>query len=142
MSGGIYKIYNTVTERVYIGRAKDFEKRRRAHLYSLETGKHKNKLMQEDFNRLGKSTFIFTVLEIIEDERTSVKREAFLISQLFDRKEDTYNIIPGYGDAATSVKRQSKRRSKLKEVARSLGYTSWSCFETDVINGRIKISKR
>lgn len=46
----------------------------------------------------------------------------------------------------TQKRRQSRRREKLNEIAGKAGYynkkgkPSWSAYETDVINGRVKIT--
>ncbi len=37
--------------------------------------------------------------------------------------------------------RQAKRRAKLNEIARLAGFTSWSDFETKVINSIVRIIK-
>lgn len=37
---------------------------------------------------------------------------------------------------------QQKRRDKLNEYAKALGYKSWSTFETAVINGKVTFFKR
>lgn len=46
---------------------------------------------------------------------------------------------PAWKDS-TRTQRQSARRAKLNEIAKAAGYESWSKYETEVINGRVKIT--
>jgi hypothetical protein len=39
----------------------------------------------------------------------------------------------------TRTERQTNRRAKLNQIAKSAGYESWSKYETEVINERVKI---
>lgn len=59
---GIYKITNTINNKIYIGQSKDIEHRIEQHLNLLQKKKHENKLMQKDYN-LFSAAFIFEVLE-------------------------------------------------------------------------------
>ncbi len=42
----------------------------------------------------------------------------------------------------TQGKRQNKRRQKLNEIAKAAGFASWSAYETAVINGVARLTKR
>jgi group I intron endonuclease len=63
----IYKITNETTGRVYIGATCSFVKRKQDHISSLRNGKHKNILIQRDFNKYGKDSFLFEVILEQED---------------------------------------------------------------------------
>lgn len=41
--------------------------------------------------------------------------------------------------AMTNAERARKRRARLKKIAESMGYKSWSTVQTDVANGKLKI---
>jgi len=43
------------------------------------------------------------------------------------------------GDTTTK-RRQARRREKLNEIARAKGFSSWSAYETAVLNERVKIA--
>ena len=71
-SAGIYKLTNKSNGRVYIGSSVRFEKRWKAHEWSLLSNRHDNKFLQADFNKCGTDVFIFEIIEIIcgnKDER-------------------------------------------------------------------------
>ena len=42
----------------------------------------------------------------------------------------------------TQKRRQSRRREKLNEIAKAHGFASWSAYETAVINGEARLTKR
>ena len=62
MQKTIYCIRNNVTGRVYIGMTQNPQRRFEQHLSALRGRKHKNELMQEDFDRYG-SVFSIEILD-------------------------------------------------------------------------------
>ena len=60
---GIYKIQNTINNKVYIGQAVDIEDRWRNHLSSLRSNSHANTHLQNSFNYYGENAFIFSIIE-------------------------------------------------------------------------------
>ena len=48
---------------------------------------------------------------------------------------------PPKGDT-TQKCRQSRRREKLNEIAKAAGFASWSAYETAVLNGMARLTKR
>lgn len=90
---GVYKIYNKLNGRIYIGSAKTFKTRISDHIKSLRANKHSNKFLQADFNKCGEEAFAFEILEIIEgDKKSRTRREKELIEKYWDRCKDCYNI--------------------------------------------------
>ena len=62
MVKGIYKLTNDRTGEVYVGQAKDLEKRENRHFRELVNGKHHNSGMQKDHDR--GDTFSFEIVEL------------------------------------------------------------------------------
>lgn len=58
----IYCMWNTSTGRAYIGMSANPQNRFKQHLSALTSNRHKNSLMQDDFNIFG-NTFEFVILE-------------------------------------------------------------------------------
>lgn len=85
---GIYKITNTATGNVYIGKATNVKRRWKQHINALNKGEHARKL-QFAWNKYGESNFIFEV-----EQKCEVKElndlEAFYI-QLYDSINNGYN---------------------------------------------------
>lgn len=63
---GIYRIYNKVNGKFYIGSTSNFRKRMREHLHSLRKNKHVNNYLQHAFNKYGEENFIFEVYENVD----------------------------------------------------------------------------
>ena len=42
----------------------------------------------------------------------------------------------------TQKRRQARRRQRLDEIARDAGYSSWSNYETSVLNGSAEVKPR
>jgi group I intron endonuclease len=63
---GIYKITNTVTGRVYIGRSNDPGGRLEMHRHELGRNNHCNPFLQREWNEYGEACFTFEVVETVE----------------------------------------------------------------------------
>lgn len=59
----IYIINCLVNNNVYIGSSADFQKRLTQHKNELISNKHKNTLLQDDFNKYGLLNFDFYILD-------------------------------------------------------------------------------
>ncbi|MEB2843795.1 GIY-YIG nuclease family protein [Endobacterium cereale] len=73
---GVYAIENTITNRVYYGSAKDVANRKASHFWQLRNNRHKNHLIQADFDAHGADAFEFQLLELtaVADLRTVEQR--------------------------------------------------------------------
>lgn len=149
LKSGIYKILNTHTNRVYIGQAKEFKERWKAHKNSLLNNKHQNKFLLSDFNKcrkaLGHDDFLeFHVLEVMEnstkEERN--KRETMLISEVFDNQVHCYNMFKtAFGKPPNKSKHLSKKhRQAISSAMKGKIIGSW-LGKTFTDEHRQKISK-
>lgn len=67
---GVYIIENTATNKCYIGSTLvGFEERFKRHLCSLRRNKHHSKKLQRSYNKHGKDSFKFRILEVCDDVR-------------------------------------------------------------------------
>ncbi len=60
---GVYQIRNTVNGKVFIGTAKNVPGKLNGHQFTLKTGTHINKELQEEYNRHGAESFVFEMLD-------------------------------------------------------------------------------
>lgn len=63
---GIYKIVNSIDNKIYVGSAKCIYSRFRVHKNLLKKGKHFNTHLQSAVNKYGLENFNFEIMEIIE----------------------------------------------------------------------------
>ena len=75
MNSGIYKITCTTDGKFYIGRTVDFAKRRMQHLNDLKRNAHKNIILQSCYNKHGKESLVFELLEPIADINDQIVKE-------------------------------------------------------------------
>lgn len=87
---GVYQITNKHNNRRYIGCSKHIIKRWSNHLRDLKRNRHINVLLQNDFNILGITGFIFEVLEACND---LVKMKQIEDSYIKELTDNDYNIF-------------------------------------------------
>ena len=93
MISGIYQIKNTLNGKCYIGSAVNLKKRWGEHLRALRRGGHANLHLQRAFDKDGEETFLFEILEYIEDSKQLILHE----QHYFDTMNPEYNFAPTAG---------------------------------------------
>lgn len=87
---GIYQIRNISNNKVYIGSAFNLHNRFRTHKSRLFSNKHDNEYLQRSFNKYGPESFIFEVIEILENIENIYKIELEYIEKVYG--DNCYNI--------------------------------------------------
>lgn len=104
---GVYALSNTVTNRAYVGSACDLSNRRSSHFWQLRNHRHKNHLIQSDFDQYGANSFEFTVLHhvpVAEGRRIEQRH--------IDSGEYSYNIAPKAAGGGNHTAQSAAKRSK------------------------------
>jgi hypothetical protein len=113
---GVYRFLNKLNQRSYVGSSNDTGARGLEHIGLLNDLVHHNELLQEDWNKMGASAFIFEFLE-----RAGVEELALLELkhvQLTGAYDVGYNATPdGKG---VSSRRRHERREKARPVPDSV----------------------
>lgn len=93
MKNCVYRIVNKVNNKVYIGSTIDSERRKLEHFNQLERGVHINTHLQNAYNKYGRKTFMFDIIEDNLDDGELMKREQHYID-LFNSSNRNfgYNI--------------------------------------------------
>lgn len=86
---GIYHIKNLINNKVYIGSSKNIENRFKTHIRLLNSNKHINCKLQEDWNIYKESNFEFSLLEECEENKLLIKEQKYLNNLDFN---NNYNI--------------------------------------------------
>jgi len=93
----IYKITNTVTNKIYVGSTKDFTKRKKTHLRTLRNGTHHCTYLQRSFDKHGDVFEVSVIKELSEDESLFEFEQYYI-----DTLKPEYNIgSVGGGDNLT-----------------------------------------
>lgn len=98
---GIYRILCYMNHRGYIGSTKDMMERRSKHENYLRGNKHPNTELQEDFNRYGEDSFIFQVVEVVEEKELAEKEVRWQM-----RENNGYNCYVGGRALGTRIEPQ------------------------------------
>lgn len=116
---GIYKITNTVNNKIYIGSAISTKERWNQHKRKLKLNKHTNKHLQNAWNKYGDDKFTFKVIEYVEDKEKLIEREQYWIDNLkvCDRTYG-YNININASNRL-GMKHSEESKQKFREIAKN-----------------------
>lgn len=79
---GIYRISNTLDKRIYIGSTRNFFKRFTSHKTELRGGRHGNEKLERFYLKYGMDKLIFSVEEVVSDEKNLLEREQHYLNKL------------------------------------------------------------
>lgn len=109
---GIYKITCTATGKVYIGSSINITKRWKSHQRELKNNKHKNRSLQEDYNKYGESYFNYTVIEICPPHALKLAEQIVLDKllklQSLSGKQIVYNYLTRTDGREALIERRDK----------------------------------
>lgn len=112
---GIYKITDIVTNKIYVGSAKDIEERWKEHKSLLRRNKHTNSHLQSAWNLDGESNFVFEVIEECPETERFKREQYYLdLTQCYNDSIG-YNIAKKAGDydkKATDLKISEALKNK------------------------------
>ena len=121
MTGGIYIITNTESQKCYIGSTVNVKKRWGCHRCGLRNNTHGNSHLQHAWNKYGEASFEFGVLEYFGNSKKLYLTEQFWIDVYREEGKDLYNIA-----LATNCPMSGRKHSeetKLKMSASQKGHT-------------------
>jgi group I intron endonuclease len=116
----IYKIENIKTNTVYIGVTSDVDKRKSHHFILLNGNKHHNPNLQADYNKYGKTCFVFTVIESgIDEEDEALVIEKDYIAKTVEFNYNAMQITPHKGGRTERMQFRisAKTKEKLDAIA-------------------------
>jgi group I intron endonuclease len=108
MGCGIYKIENVIDKKIYIGSSVNIESREYKHFWLLKKGIHDNKHLKNSYNKFGKNTFQFSIIEEC-DESFLIEKENYYINQY-----NSNNQKFGYNMALVNEFRRNSFNEEVK----------------------------
>lgn len=119
---GIYKIQSSIKpERIYIGSAVNYKRRKNLHLFNLRKNNHHSLKLQNHYNKYGENDLLFELI-IVCEKHDLIKQEQIFI--------DLYN--PWFNNSRTAgnclgVKHTVATRKKVSESHKGLIRTKEHC---------------
>lgn len=90
---GIYKIRNKVTNKCYVGQSQHVKKRINEHFRLLEKGCHVNPILQNSYNKYGKSSFSWSLeVDCVDAKDLDEIENAFLQGNAYFDEPTYFNI--------------------------------------------------
>lgn len=89
---GVYKITNTINNKIYIGSSNDIKYRWEQHKRKLNKGTHGNSHLQNAWDLYGKKNFTFEIIEECSPEM-QFEREQYYLNTLNPFDDNGYNIV-------------------------------------------------
>ncbi|HTP13815.1 MAG TPA: GIY-YIG nuclease family protein [Bacteroidota bacterium] len=86
---GVFQIRNTANGKVYLGSSLNLEGPLNGHKFMLTIGRHRNPVLQKEWNEFGPEKFTFEILEVVkvkDDPNFSLEDELTLLEQIWVEK--------------------------------------------------------
>jgi len=122
MKSGIYKIFNKVSEKFYIGSAVNLKARWTQHRGKLNLNAHPNKFLQASWNLHGEEAFEFIVLEYCIKDILLIREQFYLDDTNCCDRNIGYNLYPSAG-SALGYKWTDERKEAARKRMSSFRHT-------------------
>ncbi len=109
---GIYSITNTVTGKLYIGSASNFDERWRVHRVHLSSNNHHSKHLQSSWNKHGAAAFQFKKLLVCAQHQLTMYEQLLIDGHRSADREHGYNARP-VAESMLGYKHTPETREKL-----------------------------
>lgn len=141
---GIYKITNILDGKYYVGSTLDHKSRWGRHRQTLNNRTHKNTKLQHAWNFWGETSFIFEMVEQMDDTSTRADvrtREDVYLAICKEHPDTNYNLNfrSDGGDISEEARQKIKNTPRSAEWRRKIGEANRRRKVTD--ETRAKISK-
>lgn len=83
---GVFQIKNTANGKVMLGSSLNLDGPLNLHKFTLTMGKHRNRVLQQEWNTYGSDAFVFEILEVVkvtDDPYFNVADELTLLEQIW-----------------------------------------------------------
>src|SRR5437764_1594769 len=113
--GHVYRLKCLVNYRIYIGSTSDIDSRKSNHFNSLKHNRHRNRYLQDDYNKYGPDSFEFTILEEVADDKLLEREQWYIDNTDCLVSIGGYNILPKAGSPEGASLHSKEYREKLSK---------------------------
>ncbi len=137
---GVYKIINLVNGKFYIGSIASkngFKQRWNTHKRELNNNIHVNKHLQRAWNKYGKESFLFEIIEIILDRSIVLDREQYYLDLLKPYERNIgYNSYQTAGSPLGS-KHTLETKQKMVKIQQEIKVIGDKCSNSKFTNEEV-----
>ena len=108
MGCGIYRIFNIINNKTYVGSSINLESIKYKHFWMLLRNSHDNNYLQKSFNKYGEESFLFEILEEC-DYSELINKENFYIN-----KYKSNDLTLGYNLSLVNEFRRNTYNDEVK----------------------------
>lgn len=119
---GIYCIENLYNKKRYIGQSVDIYKRWGNHVSTLNNGTHCNIHLQNSWNKYGKESFKFIILEECASNKQLLNQKEKYWIEYYNSFNNGYNFTTG-GDGVPGTKCSDEKKLKISNARKGYKYT-------------------
>ncbi len=117
----LYCITCLINNKVYIGITQSYFQRIVDHKYKLKVGKHRNRFLQEDYNKYGEENFAYDFISEFESKTEALRIEKYYTDCLLGLdKTLCYNIVSGGNGGYFKMKLRSHIKPITEETREKL----------------------
>lgn len=111
----VYQILNKKNGKKYIGQTDDKDKRKYKHFFELKNGTHDNSYLQRSYDKYGKESFVFSVIDTTATNRKELTdlEEYYILQAGFPDKNKCYNLKLPNGIPAHSYKIYQEKQEDI-----------------------------
>lgn len=113
MVSGVYIIQNIANGKFYIGSSCDIIARWNSHKRDLRGNRHGNKHLQHAWNKYGEVSFIWCILDYVQDVNLLLEREQYWMDNL-NAFELGYNMTKYAGALMKGINHTAETREKMR----------------------------
>lgn len=118
---GIYTITNTINGKVYVGLSKNMAQRKSRHFTALQSGKHANGYLQNEYIKYGKQHFDFEVIEFCAEEYMASQENYWSNMLMATNRVFGYNIEPTNPNKNNVISNETRLKISKAIKGRYLG---------------------
>lgn len=117
---GIYKVINLINNKLYIGQSKQIYKRLEDHYYNLSNNRHRNKHLQNSWNKHGEENFLFEILEVCDIENLDTIEKHYISLYNSMNRDFGYNNESG-GNKGKTKSLESRLKISISRMGKYSG---------------------
>lgn len=151
---GVYKITNTIDNKVYIGQSINIYARWKDHINSLNKGNSRCTLLQRAWNKYGEDNFSFEIIKLCSEDMLDYIETKYI--KLYDSQNTGYNIEPGgnsnkhlsketkkkIGDANRGRRHSDEAKKKMSEKRRGMNNAMYGKHHTEEAKQKMSETKK